>query len=182
MTFTDERGAERVSTTGTMETPQPTSTGSRAGDPITVDGLDRPQRMLTVDFAAFTQKLLEEPELDQCKLSFYIAGVDLIEGLSGPPDASFKSAAPGMTRDAELSEQLAAITDEALRAAEEILEAAHTREDPVVVGEHFDLRGPVSRELAFALSRLGHSEYSAAHTELVRARPSPDRAVAGEFI
>lgn len=183
MTLSDEHNDEcLVDESGTDKPASEGSGTASAGHAITVDGPDRPGRKLTVDFAAFTQKLLSKPELDQAKLSRYVTGVDLIEGLYGPPDASFASAAPGAGKEAELSEQLAAITDEALEAAEEILEAAHTQEDPFVVGEQFDLRGPVSRELAFALSRLGHSEYSAAHTELLRARASSDRAVADEFI
>lgn len=191
MSLSDKDTAEglELATAGGTDTPATETSGG--GSPpgtgptehiIIVDGPDRPSRKLTVDFAAFTQKILDKPELDQQKLSRYTTGVDLIDGLYGPPDASFGSATAGIGKEAELSEQLGAITEEALEAAEEVLEAAHTQEEPFMVGEQFDLRGPVSRELAFALSRLGHSEYSAAHTELLRARAYSDRAVASEFI
>lgn len=167
-----------MSRTASPEPPKEESaTGSNT---CLVEGCEDDRRRLTVDFACFTEKLRHTPELDHERLAKLMAGVDLINGLAGPPDAGFGRSTPGVGTDAELSEQLGAITDAALEAAEELLQSAPVPDDD------FELDQPQERtyptELSLAISRLGNDEVSAARQSLLRARPSTERAVAAEFI
>ena len=145
-----------------------------------LEGREDDRRRLTVNFAGFTERLRHTPELDYQRLAKLMSGVDLINGLASPPDAGFGRSTPGVGTDAELSEQLGAITDAALEAAEELLESAPVPDDD------FELDQPQERtyptELSLAISRLGNDEVSAARQSLLRARPSTERAVAAEFI
>lgn len=145
-----------------------------------VEGSEDDRRRLSIDFEEFTEKLRQTPALDHGRLQRLMAGADLINGLAGPPEASFGRAAPGVGKEADLSEQLGAITDESLAAAEELLQTAPVPEDD------FELDQPQERihttELSLALSRLGNDEVSAARQALIRAKPATERAVAAEFI
>jgi hypothetical protein len=149
-----------------------------------IDGPLSPARRLTVDFTAFMERLEAMPGLDHEKLARYLAGVDLIMGLAGPPDAGFGRATPGLGDDAEVSEQLAAITDDALSAAEDLLEAAYTYADDYYymanVGD--DRQEGLSPELRLALTELGNEGPSAARSALSKAPAAIGRAVAPEFI
>lgn len=165
--------------------PGPAHGESRAQEPNTclVDGPLSPARRLTVDFGGFIERLEAVPGLDHERLARYLAGVDLIHGLAGPPDAGFGRASPGVASEAEVSEQLAAITDEALGAAEDLLEAANTYQDDYYIahgGE--DRQESLSPELRLALTELGNEGASAARVALSKAPPATQRAVAPEFI
>lgn len=148
-----------------------------------VDGPLSPARRLTVDFTAFTERLESMPGLDHERLARYLAGVDLIMGLAGPPDAGFGRATPGVGDEAEVSEQLAAITDEALRAAEDLLEAAYTYADDYYMANVGDDRQEgLCPELRLALTELGNEGPSATRSALSKAPAAIGRAVAPEFI
>lgn len=136
-----------------------------------------------MDFGGFVERLEAVPGLDHERLARYLAGVDLIHGLAGPPDAGFGRASPGIGSEAEISEQLAAITDDALTAAEDLLEAANTLGDDYYMahgGE--DRREGLCPELGLALTELGNEGASAARASLSKAPAAADRAVAPEFI
>jgi hypothetical protein len=136
-----------------------------------------------VDFGGFVERLEAMPGLDHDRLASYLAGVDLITGLAGPSDAGFGRATPGVPEDAEVSEQLAAITDEALRAAEDLLEAAYTYADDYYMANVGDDRQEgLSPELRLALTELGNEGPSAAKSALSKAPAATQRAVAPEFI
>lgn len=120
----ETRPAEHGTANGEPRTP-----GSNEPNTCSVDGPLSPARRLTVDFGGFVKRLEAVPALDHERLARYLTGVDLIHGLAGPPDAGFGRASPDVGSEAEISEQLAAITDEALRAAEDLLEAANTLGD-----------------------------------------------------
>lgn len=166
------------------------STGEDAGNVVAehgehtclveVEGSEDDRRRLSIDFAGFTEKLRQTSPLDHDRLGRLIAGVDLINGLAGPSEAGFGRAAPQVGREAELSDQLGAITDAALAAAEEILEAAPVADDEF---EDEQLQAPAhATELSLALSRLGNDEISTARQALLRSKPATERAVAEEFI
>lgn len=163
----------------------PTESGLAEREPQTcvVDGPASPARRLTVDFGAFVERLEQAPALDKGRLARYLAGVDLIHALAGPPDRGFGRSAPGVSDDAEISEQLAAITDEALSAAEDLLESAYTYgEDYYIAHGGADRAAGIGPELRLALTELGNDGASAARNALSKAPAATDRAVAPEFI
>lgn len=151
-----------------------------------VDGRQTDNRRLTVDFGSFTDRLEAIPGLDHERLARYLAGADLIRGLSGPSDAGFGRATPGVGDEAEISEQLYAITDEALAAAEDVMEAVHTHQDDYyelhIVQADRDRQPELTPELRLALTELGNDGAAAARIALSRAPSATERAVAGEFI
>lgn len=151
-----------------------------------VDGRDTDERRLTVDFTGFIDRLEAIPELDCERLDRYMTGADLIRGLAGPSDAGFGRATPGVSEEAEISEQLAAITDEALSAAEDVMQAIHIHQDdyhePHIVQADRDRQPEPTPELRLALTELGNDGAAAARSALSRAPCATERAVAGEFI
>lgn len=145
-----------------------------------VEGSERDPRRLTVDFASFVQRLGKVPEPDHARLARLVAGVDLVDGLTGPSNAGFGSATPGVREGAEISEELAAITDEALDAAEELLNAVPTYEDDYDMEEPPD--GLYTTEMTLALELLGNDGLSAARQAIMRSPPAIERAIGPEFI
>lgn len=166
-----------------MQTPVESGPTSHTCLTRLIDGPLSPARRLTVDFSAFTERLESMPGLDHEKLARYLAGVDLVMGLAGPPDAGFGRATPEVGGEAEISEQLAAITDEALSAAENLLEAAYTYADDYDMAHGgYDRQEGLSPELGLALTELDNEGPSAARSALSKAPPVTQRAVAPEFI
>lgn len=148
-----------------------------------VDGSEADNRRLTVNFGAFIERLEAVPGLDSERLARYLAGVDLIRGLTGPSDAGFGRATPGVSEEAEISEQLAAITDDALNAAEDLMQNVDTRQDDYyLVQTDRDRQPEISSELRLALTDLGNDGASSARRALQKAPCATERAVAPEFI
>lgn len=66
---------------------EPRTPGSNEPNTCLVGGPLSPARRLTADFGGFVERLEAVPGLDHDRLARYLAGVDLIHGLAGPPDA-----------------------------------------------------------------------------------------------
>jgi hypothetical protein len=154
-----------------------------ASNPRLIDGHQYDERRLTVDFGAFIERLETAPGLNHERLARYLAGADLIRGLSGPSDAGFGRATPGVSDEAEISEQLYAITDEAIAAAEDLMETVHTdQDDYFIVQADRDRQPELNSELRLALTELGNDGAAAARIALTGAPCAAEKAVAEEFI
>lgn len=147
---------------------------------LLVDGREDDPRRLTVGFTGFIEELKAMPDLDESELARLYAGADLIDSLAGAR-FGFGAAAPSVCDTAEVAEQVAGITDDALSAALELLDALDLYEDDYTMdhNNHHPERPP---ELIAALMKLDNNVSDGPRHALAAPKPASERAVAAEFV
>ncbi len=152
------------------------------GDPHLVEGSPKDPRRLTIDFPAFVERLEATPELDHEKLVRLCAGADLIDSLAAGGGRGFGEAAPGVGEDADIAEQIMALTDEAFETGAELLETADPYDDDYLMDHQRRPARNFPPEVEVALLKLlGHTYHTPARA-LRGTPPAIECAVGKEFI
>ncbi len=136
---------------------------------------EQPTRTLRVDFDAFVERLASLGEPGQKQLDALLAGVDLIRAMNMESD-DFGEAAPEADARANFAERLAALTDEALEAAGDLIEEAGQR-DAGMLPAPGNVLARAAGELAF-----DHDLHPALVEALAGIPPECDPAAGGEFV